>query len=425
MKNLVPTSTSLPFLSKEICESETLSISLSETQVRQLRNLGKSLAGQKRYWGSELDAVSEPSVLEVQPSSEYGKWNLTVRNAVGYVSIEDLNLKVRPKIPWQHFMHIANATSIFGRFSKAPNRMEEFNDFAEAFIRNFLDESVKYLQAAMHLDYELQKSALDSPRGQIIPLETLINLRKGRIGIVCRHDDLVEDNFLNRVIKGALTKISTLPLVSSDLKTIASRLNRSIFAAEFSVNDLEKLSSQIPARFETIASLAKLIITNTYSAGNGKGANGYSFLVPTPPLIESGLRNLLRIGLPPDIVLSPTAARKVLQPQRISVNPDLLLAVRQADKSNPEIVTGDVKYQIRSGNWKRANFYQAVTFATAFFANRGFVIDFSEQKNPDQSLVQIGPLELTIFDWDIAPGSTPSASLATLVNEIHFWISNK
>src|ERR1700719_5262127 len=95
--------------------------------------------------------------------------------------------------------------------------------------------------------------------------------------------------------------------------------------------------------------------------------SAWSFLIRTPELIESGMREILSQAMKPACTVSKQ--RLALSDSNETLNPDLVFGER--------VLIGDVKYKIASTKWDRSDLYQIVTHTAGFQASAGVVIGFS------------------------------------------------
>jgi len=80
-------------------------LDLDAETVAALRQLGQRLASPSSWWGNIGDEPSDSSAVRCIPA-ESGKWRLRVDNAVGVISVADLQIAVEPKISRSHLLHL-------------------------------------------------------------------------------------------------------------------------------------------------------------------------------------------------------------------------------------------------------------------------------------------------------------------------------
>jgi hypothetical protein len=158
--------------------------------------------------------------------------------------------------------------------------------------------------------------------------------------------------------------------------------------------------NRLHSRYSRVLPLAKLVLA-------GKGASittgdfaGRGFLIPTPGLIESGLRNVIAGALSPRDVRK----RRLRQVEGgISLNADLVIERGRA--------VGDIKYKHFGGDWDRASLNQIVTFATGFGAKIGFIVGFGGCPDARMSVQgKLGDVAVRKFAWDASSDPHPEQS---------------
>lgn len=411
---------------KVLQESKTSELELEDSDVAILRRLGKELSGKKDFWGAPEKANESDyaSVVQISSTSLPQSWEVTVVNSIGVLGLPKDSILVRPKIPLNHFLFIASASSLFGRIDATPSQIGNNWNIIAVLFDSFVRQVERVLSGREFLDYVDTTELRSSPRGRILITSTYENLLRGKAQIACNFDDLGRDNSINRLVAAALRTISGANQTSWDLRRKASSLLSNFPSTPHNLSDYSAVLRDVPIHFKSLVQLAKIIISSQVGDFDGNQKRSTTFLIPTPPLIETGIRNLLRQNLPPDIQMSDRAARKLLAPSRISVNPDLLLKLANGSETLTEIVTGDVKYSLTDKDWDRKHLYQAVAFAAAFRAKRGIVVSFSDKSNKGTEELAVGDVLIRRFTWNTGL-SSPEHSLTQLVQEITDWLSSR
>src|SRR5205814_9710564 len=85
-------------------------------------------------------------------------------------------------------------------------------------------------------------------------------------------------------------------------------------------------------------------------------APAWTFLIPTPRMVEDGLRNILAERLAP--VWDVRKRGHQLQGSTLTFNPDFLF--------QDGLAVADVKYKLLGSHWTRPDLYEVLAFATAF-----------------------------------------------------------
>lgn len=96
----------LTFREKRIIESRNCPIDLTKDQAAKLNQMGRDLASDETWWGASGDTdKSKRSVIRCQ-HDDGGKWKIRVSDAIGVITVEDLQIIIDPKISIDHFCHI-------------------------------------------------------------------------------------------------------------------------------------------------------------------------------------------------------------------------------------------------------------------------------------------------------------------------------
>lgn len=396
----------------ELVESQTHAVELTAPQVQKLRELGRELASSRNWWGSFEGDLADRQVIDVVPTSS-GAHKVLVRNAIGVLGIGNLKIFVRPKIPAKHFSFIA-AHAIFrdNRLADEALEIADGADFHELLSHWLVNEAKQILRQGLSLDYQDRCDSLRFVRGRVNSTRTWLNLSQGRISIESEFSDRSVDAPENRLIKAALESIKLDALNEPELAASAHQARRGFFNVKGATrSDLAVRSRDIPVRYRRAVELARAILSHVGRDLNPGRAAAYSFLVRTPPLIEDGIREILRDGLYPSRV---TAGGRVLSPSQVRSVPDLLAGEKP--------LTADVKYKHFGESWNRQDLAQGVFFASSYSSPAGAVIGFNSQST-SLPTVPVGPIEITPITWNASDSSAPRESASQLVADVAGWIS--
>lgn len=357
-------------------------------------------------------------MLDLRKGNQEDEWSLTVRNAVGILGLKDLTIVVVPKIPEHHFMFIASASVLEARFANLPAKSDGSSAFITVLFRQFIATCEDVLRHGVYLDYRSQQEDLSFPKGKIKLLHTHVNLAKGRVRAACEYTTFSEDNSVNRIIRGALQKVASSPLMDRDSRRKASQLSGRINSGVTTSADLRLDPQGAPSRFRNLISLAIIVILSELGQSHGKKQGTPTYLIPTPGLIESGIRQLLRNSLANSFAIKDRGARRNLPPSKLTMNPDILV---ELDSS--VIATGDVKYRLSDQFWNREFLYQACTFATAFRAKKGFVVSFANTLDGGSQSLEVGEKDLIEIQWPSSEDIEPEKALEFVSSSLDNWLS--
>jgi hypothetical protein len=399
-----------------IRESVRHRLQLTTAQLAQIHGLREELKSDRTFWKNLQDRDSEsdfeePTVhgraIEVEEVGD-GFVYLTVKNAVGILALQDLTLVVTPKISADHFNFIATkALGLRTRTSRRAGNMARGAHFHEIFADWFLNEVESLVRFGLDRDYQEHSASTRYLRGRINLLRSTRNLLVGRFDFDSRFETFDEDNSVNRVIKSALNAVVNCPEISVNTRARATRA-----LGEFrGIGTPTREDFLISPRAIPRASLEAFSLSLQVLRGLGRALDSgreiaRSFLLPTPALIEAGIRQILKEGLAPALV--EKRSMQIPSSGHFKVNPDLLLG------ESP--FTGDVKYKVSDGTWSRNDLAQGVMFAAAFRAKLGFVINFAPKLVKDPAWVSFGDIEIQNVSWNCSEDADPQRSSELLIS---------
>ena len=99
-----------------ITESTAVDLDLTEDQAVALNAVGRRLASKKAWW-KDSETPKDRSVISCTPVTTH-TWRLRIADAVGVVSVSDLQIIVQPKIPSAHFLFILGDKCTFLLFER-------------------------------------------------------------------------------------------------------------------------------------------------------------------------------------------------------------------------------------------------------------------------------------------------------------------
>lgn len=372
------------------------SIALTEVQLSEIKNIGRELASKKFFFGlnqdDELD-VDGQGLAEVIKSvaTQNGLHQIRVHNAIGSIMLTDLTIHILPKIPLNHFVHLASRTFEEPRSHKSSLEVSSLDALRNMLAMWCVTSIEHLLKNGLVSEYREHEDKIQFVRGRVDTTGTATNFLRGRLLADCRFDELNTDNPINRIIKSAVFVIfmernsfsAELRARAFDLYQRLPHINR-VINSDFKVR-LGRHSNH----YANALDLSLRIIAGTAIDIRSGKIRGQSFLIPTPGLIESAIRKILVTYLSP---LQVKKSGKVVdQKVYFSINPDLVF--------DNGLVTGDVKYKITSSNWVRSDVAQAAMFAAGFNAKAALIISFSNSDAETDIEMNLGELPLRRITW--------------------------
>ncbi|MDA5339067.1 McrC family protein [Stenotrophomonas maltophilia] len=378
------------------------------------------MAGRLHWWGSKSNTNTNDSGSPDEQASVVsvgyrpnGTHLLKFRNVVGVVRLGDLQLQVVPKIPLSHFCHLMGRSEVAPRVGDSPTLVGSSGDLRELVCRWLLAEAERVVRLGLHRDYSEYEEELFEVRGSVQPVPTVLANLSGRVAVHCSYSELDEDAAINRIMKASCAALASDSTIDANQRARARRIVVAMGpVGVLRESDWRFQATRLHARYSRVLPLAKLVLASRGASMEAGNVVGTCFLVPTPGIVESGLRNILANAL------SPIDVRKRglrLTEGGITLNPDLVVDGGR--------IVGDVKYKYFGGDWDRASFNQIVAFASGFEAERGFIVGFRHREDGLVPLpAAIGKIRVRKFAWVASHGIDPLLSESAIAEEIRTWI---
>lgn len=392
-------------------ESTPVELQLDTVQLTLLRALGRELAANSVWWGRQ-QVTNDKSVVEVRLLGD-DKYSVKFRDVVGVVRLGGLQVRVKPKIPELHFSYIIRRSEVAPRTASADSSVGAAAEYFRLLALWCVKESEALLRRGLRVDYAEYSDELEEVRGRIDVIPTAMLNYLGQPLAFCQFEELGEDTPLNRVIRAACQSIAAHPRFDVDIQRRANRVvSRMESVGRLKAADRYVRLSRLTLSYHRVLPLAKLILQGSGVSARVGDYTGTAFLLRTPELIESGLRNIISGGLHE---IGVRKQRLLLGDTGMSINPDLVFG--------DIIAVGDVKYRYLGPDWDRTSLYQAVAFASAFRTQRCAIFGFtSGVGGKTLKPVPIGDVLARSFAWDASQDMLPNESEKMLLTEIRDWI---
>ena len=395
-----------------LVESLPRRLVLTLDQVDQLRDLGKQLRGKDPQFDIGTGASSddagdsdEKRVLACQPvGGEENTYDVKALNVAGVVGLPGLDLHILPKIPMNHFVHIARYAVSRPRLSSEEVSIDSLEAFWELIAEWCTSAVEKILRDGLIADYHELSDDLSIVRGRVNVRKTAEHFVNGRLQANCTFEEFDHDNALNRVLRTAMRYIAAATwLGEGELKKRAARMNRALDG----IGDLQKGDMYVQVdrrsrRYGEAIDLSFRVLGEMGANIDTGNKSGRTFLFYTPALIEQGLRKILSDSFSPLPVYK--SSRLLSANPVFRVNPDLVFG--------NVLLTGDVKYKVAGDTWVRDDVAQATLFASAFGSQRAVITTFSKDHSGSDLELEFDSLLLKRIVWDASPDVDPLVSQA-------------
>lgn len=395
-----------------LTESQSASVALTVEQAQALEVLGQKLASSATWWGDD-DQTPPKSVIDVSRDPN-GNWAVLVREAVGVISVDDLQLVVQPKIKLDHFLYLACESGVVPRIEKQPTQIDPLKSLWEVFAHWFVYATEAVVRGELAKGYREATDELELSRGRILALETGRAFYEGRPVIACEFEEFSADIALNRLLKAGCDMVASSAVLERDLRRKArAALARMTEVGALKFSDFRAEVDRLTHRYEEAVAFAKVLLRGGGTKISHGGTRGWCFLIRTPELVEAGIREILKrhLGARWQVAKKP----KAISGAGMTLNPDLVFG--------QGLAVGDVKYKLLETQWGRADLYQAVAFAAGFESQNVIVVGFRDEGGiPLPPAVRFGPIEVQALAWDAMEGSDPEQSGEYLSNKVRDFL---
>lgn len=396
---------------QKLLESRTTPVDLSDEAAAALAQMGRRLASKKGWWGDDDEAPPrDRSAISVQRRSD-GRWDVRVNNAVGAFSAGGESFVSVPKIPANHLLYLIERSELLPSLDPSRTAMATGESLWMLIAEWFCQAAESLLRHDLIRDYRSSTEELPVPRGRILPLPTSRALLSGRVVALCEFDEFDADNALNRLVLSAAVTVAGNPLLPLECRQRARRITLRLDGiGPLQPADMFAQTDRRTAHYADAVALARSVLSGSDRALDVGDAVAWSFLIRTPSLVETGIREVLKEGLWDQCGVR--AGRLAFQGSSKTLNPDLVFGAQKA--------VGDVKYKLTGDDWNRPDLYQAVSFAAGYRTRSGLVIGFSESGRTLPKTV-VGDIEITHLVWDCGDGTEPADAASRLVSQVAEW----
>jgi 5-methylcytosine-specific restriction enzyme subunit McrC len=397
-------------ITHNVTESSAKALPISDADATVLRRLGRQLASDKTWWGSDSEAPDQArSVVRCEQVGP-GMHRVRIADAIGVLGLPNCQIQVVPKIPIEHLLFLLSKGERIPRLTSEATQLAADSTFQDLVARWFITECERLIRRGLRRDYRTIVIDRAAVRGSVVAVPTATALMLGRPKVRCRFSDFDFDTPLNRLLRAATESIVRSgfndPVLRRRSARLAARLTE---ASKLTPYDLRASPDSSSADYSKAVMLAKAVLRSSGTSLNEGVQRGATFLFRTPEGVEEGLRRVIAEALPEAGVRKE--ARVLGGSRRRTMNPDLVF-------QRPPAV-GDVKYSELNGEFKRSHLYQLAAFALAYEVERGLLVGFARGLEREQ--VKVGRATLDVVCWNTAAES-PDEAVRQFRDELLSWM---
>ena len=381
-----------------------------------LREYGTTQAA--RISAVELDVLQRhQSQLGITVTPTVGRpdsYDLTARSIVGAVDLDDLSIRIRPKLPVGRLVallaYATDAVDVTKSFDFA-----EHSELVDALADALAHEARRAFRRGLLNGYRATEEALPAVRGRI-RFDAQVRRRFGLAPPVeVRYDDFTADITANRLVKAAVARLGRMRLRRrrnrADLRWTAAVL-ADVASVEYRPAEVPTVTfDRLNRHYRRVVALARLVLQwSAFEADRGN-VRVPGFLVDMNRLFEQFVVQALReeLGVSAQVLRSGVVGT-LDEAGQIRLQPDLSWWRRGICT-----FVGDVKYKIITDRAPNPDIYQLLAYATAFDLPGGLLI-YAGTSRPTAHEVRYAGKRLEVVSIDLS-GSL-SETLAVLRDQV-------
>jgi 5-methylcytosine-specific restriction enzyme subunit McrC len=398
-----------------IDESKDTPINLTAEQAHDLSEIGKRLASRKHWWGEdEGEQQEQRTAINVRHESGQ-KWQVRVANAVGVITLNGLQIVVRPKIPMPHLLYLLGLSGQFPKIDEYRASVALGEDLWPVVASWFVSAAEAVLRRDLVRDYEEINEELRVIRGTVDLRSLTTAVYRGTLEFSCDFDEFTVDTALNRLLRGAARVVASSQTLDLSLRRRGQAVsNRMTEVADVRSTDFSAVVDRQSGHYVDAVALARHVLLGEGRVIEHGEAPGRTFLVPTPLMVEEAVRRILAEALRPEWDVRKQGIQS--RGGEMRFNPDLVF--------NQQLAVGDVKYKLAPSSWgdRRADIDQLTTFAAARFTQRGCIVTFRRPGSPALADLRFGAVRIRELCWDADDSVKPTESARRLVERARSWL---
>lgn len=336
---------------------------------------------------SALNGAGGGRYLSVEPAELSGHWQVSARNYVGSISVGEIHVLVRPKIPLRNLFLLLEVGLREQDWRDEATLYETSHDLLPALVSFFARTAETTLARGLYHSYREQHDRLVALRGRVDVARQLT--RPGvAIPTACRFTEFTADLVDNSYLKAAVSRSLRVAGVQSADR---HRLMRHLVTLE-DVGDVRHRPSdfddvvftRLNEHYRPALRLARLVLENLTLQDAIGEVTASSFMLDMNKLFERFVTERLRRALRGHLAVKDQHLGFLDEERRVKIQPDLLFG----PEGSPRFVA-DIKYKLTdvSAGGSNADLYQLLAYTTALDLPEGMLIYCLDADDPQSSAV--------------------------------------
>jgi 5-methylcytosine-specific restriction enzyme subunit McrC len=340
-----------------------------------LREYEKCQCGLLTY--EQANALSQHynHYLQIQPAWQAGAWELTARQHVGAIVLNDLRVIIEPKVNLQNLFYMLTFAHDLADFRREAVHLATGDDLFEFIVVIFLRQVERLVQRGIYRTYVTAEENQSFLRGRLMLAD---HLRRNALHVqrfYQRTNEFTADVLENCILRYTLGLLSRLEYRDSTLRPQIHRV-ASAFAevslTPIAPSDCDRVVyTRLNAPYRTRVNLARLLIRHLSLEGRAGSTEFASYLLDMNKVFELFVARFLS-----DHFANNTSIQ-------VEIQPDIWLDADHQEKGIPDIVLRqdgrrylvlDTKYKRFHVKPDKEDRNQMVTYCHTLGLSRGILI---------------------------------------------------
>jgi len=323
---------------------------------------------------SALNRSGKGRHLSVEPAENPGEWLVQARNYVGTVTVDGLEVLVRPKIPLRNLFLLLEVGLREQDWRDEAAHYERDLQLLPAMVSLFARTAETALARGLYHSYREQHDRLIALRGR--PDVARLFTRPGlALPVPCRFTeftaDLVENSYLKAAVSRSLRVAGVQPAdrrrLMQHLVTLEDVAEVGHYADDFDMVVFTRLNEH----YRPALRLARLVIENLTLRDTLGAVEASSFMVDMNDLFERFVTERLRHALRGRLDVKDQQPGHLDEGRSVAIRPDLVFHSGESTS-----LVADIKYKLtdESAGGTTADLYQLLAYTTALNLPEGLLI---------------------------------------------------
>jgi 5-methylcytosine-specific restriction enzyme subunit McrC len=347
-----------------------------------------------------------------------GQYYLTPGSVIGNVTIDDLSIIIRPKIPIDRVFFLVSYALDPKHWMKLQSAFGESDSLVEAVAISFAAHLRKAFQRGLLQGYQTEEDSLTTIRGRIHVGEQIRKRHGVAPPVEVVFDDFTEDILENRLLNAALRRLRRMRTRSAAVQRQLRHFDQALApVADVHYQPLslpEIRFTRLNEHYRPALQLARLIL-RSYSLELRHGSClGSAFLLDMNKVFEAFVVVALReaLGLSDRQLIHNAVGRPLFldAADQVTLAPDLTWW-----QGGRCVFVGDAKYKrVNDAGIKHADLYQLLAYTIAAQVPYGLLIYAAGEGNPAMHDVTLAGKRLEVSVLDVS--ETPDVILSSVAS---------